>query len=249
MGSWYNRKDNRPLCPSCLCAKKMKKLKRFTIVLLMLAVAFIGYVAIVNRNSKNMTYRQKVLKAIYPALMWYNKISGKKSKVMENSEGITTLKSLHNLSVHLNTGEDVDLLTFKGKKILLVNTASNCGYTNQYDDLQKLYETYKDKLMIIGFPANDFKEQEKGTDQEIAEFCKVNFGITFPLATKSSVVKGKYQNKIFKWLTDETLNGWNDQQPTWNFCKYLVDENGKLIKYFDTAVSPLDEEVKNAIDL
>lgn len=227
----------------------MKKLKRFVIVLLIVTIVFVSYVAIANRNSKNMTYRQKILKAAYPALMWYNKITGKKSKVMENSEGITTLKSLHNLSVHLNSGEELELATLKGKKILLVNTASNCGYTNQYDDLQKLYETNKDKLMVIGFPANDFKEQEKGTDQEIAEFCKLNYGITFPLATKSSVIKGKYQNEIFKWLSDETLNGWNDQQPTWNFCKYLVDENGKLIKYFDTAVSPLDEEVKNAIEL
>lgn len=228
---------------------RSSKLKRFLIVIVVIAILFFSYVAIVNRNSKNMTYRQKVLKAIYPALMWYNKITGKKSTVMENSEGITTLKSLHNFSVHLNNGEELELSTLKGKKILIVNTASNCGYTNQYNDLQKLYETNKNRLMIIGFPANDFKEQEKGTDQEIAEFCKLNYGITFPLATKSSVIKGKYQNEVFKWLSDETLNGWNDQQPTWNFCKYLVDENGKLIKYFDTAVSPLDEEVKNAIEL
>ena len=107
----------------------MKKLKRFIIVLLIVTIVFVSYVAIVNRNSKNMTYRQKVLKAVYPALMWYNKITGKKSKVMENSEGITTLKSLHNLSVHLNNGEELELATLKGKKILLVNTASNCGYT------------------------------------------------------------------------------------------------------------------------
>src|SRR5690349_6656683 len=105
---------DRP-CARCVLWEKMKKLKRLTIVVLLLAIAFIGYVAIVNRNSKNMTYRQKVLKAVYPALMWYNKITGKKSKVMENSEGITTLKSLHNLSVHLNNGEDLDLATLKGK--------------------------------------------------------------------------------------------------------------------------------------
>jgi glutathione peroxidase len=226
-----------------------RKLKKILIVIAVAAILFFSYVAIVNRNSKNMTYRQKVFKAVYPALMWYNKITGKKSKVMENSEGITTLRSLHNLSVHLNDGSELELGSLKGKKILIVNTASDCGYTNQYDDLQKLYETKKNKLMIIGFPANDFKEQEKGTDKEIAAFCKANFGITFPLATKSSVIKGKQQNEIFKWLSDERLNGWNDQDPDWNFCKYLVDEDGKLIKFFDTAVSPLSEEVKSAIDL
>ena len=225
------------------------KLKKMLLVITLCVIAFVGYVAIVNRNSKSMTYRQKVMKAVYPALMWFNKITGKKIKVMENSEGVTTLRSLHNLSVHLNDGSELELGSFKGKKVLIVNTASDCGYTNQYDDLQKLYETKKDKLMIIAFPANDFKEQEKGTDKEIAEFCKVNYGITFPLAAKSSVIKGKQQNEIFKWLSDETLNGWNDQEPTWNFCKYLVDEDGKLIKFFDTGVSPLSDEIKNAIEL
>ena len=227
----------------------MKKLKQFILALLILIIAFAGYVAIVNQNSKNMSYRQKVLKAVYPALMWFNNVTGKKSTVMENSEGAETLGYLHDLSVHLNNGSELKLETLKGKKILLVNTASDCGYTHQYDDLQKLYEANKDKLVVIGFPANDFKEQEKGTDKEIAEFCKVNYGITFPLAVKSSVIKGVHQNEIFKWLSDETLNGWNDQQPSWNFCKYLVDENGKLIKFFDTGVPPLSDELKNAIDL
>jgi len=228
---------------------KTNKLKKFLFVILSMAILFFVYVAIVNRNSKSMTYRQKALKAVYPALMWYNKVTGKKSKVMDNSKGTATLRSLHDLFVHLNNGSELKLETLKGKKILIVNTASDCGYTNQYDDLQKLYETNKDKLMVIGFPANDFKEQEKGTDKEIAEFCKKNYGITFPLATKSSVIRGVQQNEIFKWLSDETFNGWNDQQPTWNFCKYLVDENGKLIKYYDTAVSPLSDEIKNAIEL
>lgn len=228
---------------------KSGKLKKLLIVIIVLPVLFFVYVAIVNRNSKNMTNRQKILKAVYPALMWYNKLTGKKSKVMENSESTVLLRSIHDLSVHLNNGDELKLETLKGKKILLVNTASNCGYTSQYEDLQHLYETMQDKLTIIAFPANDFKEQEKGTDKEIAEFCRVNFGISFPLAAKSSVIKGLEQNEIFKWLTDENLNGWNDQPPTWNFCKYLVDEQGKLIKFFDTSVSPLSDEVKNAIEL
>jgi glutathione peroxidase len=227
---------------------KSAKLKKLLIVIVVLAICFFVYVAFVNRNSKNMTYRQKVLKAVYPALMLYNKLSGKKSKVM-GTEGIATLRSLHELSVHLNDGSELKLGDLKGKKILIVNTASNCGYTNQYEGLQKLYEEHKDKLVIIAFPANDFREQEKGNDQQIAEFCKLNYGVSFPLAKKSSVLKGPKQNEIFQWLSTESLNGWNDQEPTWNFCKYLVDENGKLIKFFDTAVSPLSEEVIEAVTM
>lgn len=225
----------------------MKKLKRLIVVLLIMIVAFIGYVAIVNRNSKSMTYRQKVLKAVYPALMWVNKITGGKSKVMSNNKPVTPPLSLYDLSVQLNNGDKLKLETLKGKKVLLVNTASDCGYTDQYEDLQKIYESNKDKLVVIGFPANDFKEQEKGSDDEIAAFCKKNYGISFPLAAKSSVVKGEQQNEIFKWLSDKKQNGWNEQQPTWNFSKYLVNENGVLTNYFDPAVSPGSDEIKNAI--
>jgi glutathione peroxidase len=196
-----------------------------------------------------MSYRQKVMKAVYPALMWYNKFKGKKTGTMENSEGVISLRSLHALTVRLNSGDEINLGSFSGKKILIVNTASNCGYTGQYAELQKLYEKFRDCLVVIGFPANDFKEQERGTDEEIAEFCQKNYGVTFPLAAKSSVVKGKQQNEIFKWLSVEDLNGWNDQEPTWNFFKYLVDEDGKLIKYFDTAISPMSNEVVTAIKL
>lgn len=110
--------------------------------------------------------------------------------------------SFYSLKDTLIDGTGFDLSQLKGKKVLLVNTASDCGYTGQYDDLQKLSEKYKDKLVVIGFPANDFKEQEKGTDQEIAAFCKLNFGVRFPLMKKSSVKKGPGQNKIFQWLTD-----------------------------------------------
>ncbi len=224
-----------------------RRLKKLVLIIAILLITFFVYVAVVNRNSKRMTNKQKVLKAVYPALMWYNKLTGKKSSVMENSEGVVTLRSLHNLSIRLNDGTEMNLGAFKGKKILIVNTASNCGYTNQYEGLQQLYEQFKDCVTVIAFPANDFKEQEKGSDQEIAEFCRINYGVSFPIATKSSVVKGKQQNEVFKWLSTEDLNGWNDQEPTWNFFKYLVDEDGKLIKYFDTGVSPLSDEVVSAI--
>ena len=227
---------------------KRNKLKKALLVLFLIAIVFFSYVEIVNINQKNMTYRQKLLKAFYPALMFFSKATGKNGKTMDNSNATNPRASLYDLSVTLNNGTQLPLSSLKGKKILLVNTASNCGYTPQYEDLQKLYSDYKDKLVIIGFPANDFKEQEKGTDEEIAKFCKINFGVTFPLAAKSTVVKGAEQNPVFAWLSDPAKNGWNDQQPTWNFSKYLVDENGTLIKYFDPGVSPSNPDVKQAIE-
>lgn len=224
----------------------MKKLKRFIIVILVLIGMFAIYVEIINRNSKNMTYRQKVLKAVYPAFMWFTKLTGK------NAEELSGIKEppvpFYTQQAILINGDTIDFSSFKGKKVLLVNTASDCGYTNQYDDLQKLSEMYKDKLVILGFPANDFKEQEKGTDKEIAEFCKVNFGVTFPLMQKSIVVKSPQQNSVFQWLTESTKNGWNDKAPTWNFSKYLVNEKGMLTNYFDPSVSPLSDAVTKAIE-
>ena len=195
-----------------------------------------------------MDFRKKILKTLYPLIMKLTKGTDK-GTVLQNEEKVAPKVPFFQLKTTRNNGLPIDFSQFEGKKVLVVNTASDCGFTNQYSELQKLYEQEKDKLVIIGFPANDFKEQEKGTDKEIAEFCKINYGIKFPLAAKSSVIKGKQQNEIFKWLSDETLNGWNDQEPTWNFCKYLVDEDGKLIKFFDTGVSPLSDEIKNAIEL
>src|SRR5215831_17687175 len=129
-----------------------------------------------------MTVRQTVLKAIYPIWMLVSKSIGKRSKVLANRKNIAPHQSFYDLSAQLNNGKTLAFNTLKGKKLLLVNTASDCGYTNQYDDLQKLYEQYQDKLTIIAFPANDFKEQEKGSDDDIQNFCKTNFGVTFPIA-------------------------------------------------------------------
>lgn len=229
--------------------KKRSRLKRFLVFIALILLLFVVYVEIMNTNTKNMTYRQKVLNAFYPVLMFFSKATGKNGKSMSNTNGITPPASIYDLSITLNNGTQVPLSTYKGKKILLVNTASDCGYTPQYEDLQKLYSTYQDKLVIIGFPANDFKEQEKGSDEQIAAFCKLNFGVTFPLAKKSTVVRGAEQNPVFNWLSDPAKNGWNDQQPTWNFSKYLVDEKGILIKYFDPGVSPSNPDVKQAIEM
>jgi glutathione peroxidase len=125
----------------------------------------------------------------------------------------------------------------------LVNTASDCGYTDQYNELQQLYSRFQNRVEVIGFPANDFRQQEKGTDEQIAEFCRVNYGVTFPLAKKSVVIKSPDQNPVFRWLSDKNLNGWNDKEPSWNFSKYLVDEQGMLTHYFDPAVSPMSKDV------
>lgn len=195
-----------------------------------------------------MTARQTVLKMIYPLWMFFNKLTGRKAKTLTNKKRVQAHQSFYNLSVPLNNGTILLFNSLRGKKLLLVNTASDCGYTNQYSDLQKLYETYPGKLIVIAFPANDFKEQEKGNDEEIKEFCKKNYGITFPIALKSTVKKGNDQQKVFQWLTDKTKNGWNDKQPSWNFSKYLINEEGILINYFDAAISPLSEEVKKAIE-
>ena len=194
-----------------------------------------------------MTPRQTVLKAIYPLWMSLNKVFGKKLKVLVNKKHIQPLQSFYSLSAQLNNGTLLSFSSLKGKKLLLVNTASDCGYTNQYTDLQKLYEDYQDRLTVIAFPANDFKEQEKGSDEEIRNFCKINFGVTFPIALKGPV-KGNSQQRVFQWLTDKTKNGWNNQLPSWNFSKYLVNEEGVLMNYFDPAISPLSEEVLKAIE-
>jgi glutathione peroxidase len=194
-----------------------------------------------------MTGKQRILKAVYPLWIGFTKLIGKNMKIVTNVKNVPPAESIYDLSVSLNNGSTLPLQFYKGKKILLVNTASDCGYTDQYDDLQKLYQQFNNQLEIIAFPANDFKEQEKGSDNDIAQFCKVNFGVTFPLAKKSVVVKSNEQNNIFKWLTSKSKNGWNEQPPTWNFSKYLINEQGMLTHYFDPSISPLSEEVVEAI--
>lgn len=230
-----------------LSIKIYKRLKWIFIILFLSAIALYTFVEVANRNSKNMTARQKFLKAVYPVFMWF---TGKKEGAVKHLSNDTATPpiSFYSLKETANDGTVVDFEKLKGKKIMLVNTASDCGYTGQYHDLQKLSEQYKDKLVVLGFPANDFKEQEKGSDEDIAVFCKQNFGVTFPLMQKSSVIKGANQNKIFNWLTDSAKNGWNNKQPSWNFCKYIVDEEGKLINYFGPAIEPLGKEIAEAIN-
>ena len=146
----------------------------------------------------------------------------------------------------LNSEEQLCISDFKGKKVLIVNVASQCGFTYQYKDLEKLYETYKDKLVIIGFPCNQFGSQEPGTEAEIATFCSSKYDVTFPITTKV-MVKGENQHPIYKWLTSKKLNGVGDYSVSWNFNKFLLDENGKLIGYFSSRVNPLDKDITGLI--
>ncbi len=143
-------------------------------------------------------------------------------------------------------GDVITLDKFKGKKILIVNVASHCGYTSQYNDLQKLQDRFKDKLQVIAFPCNDFGFQEPGTSKQIAEFCEVNYNIKFPIMEKINIRRSP-THPLYEWLSNSELNGWNDSKPKWNFYKYLIDENGKLINLFNSGTSPLSTHITEAI--
>lgn len=152
------------------------------------------------------------------------------------------MNSFFELKMKSIDGNLIDFSTYRGKKVLVVNVASECGYTPQYADLQKLQDEYKDKLVVLGFPCNQFGSQEPGSSEEIKTFCSKNYGITFPLFEKADV-KGVNKSAVYQWLTDKNLNGWNETEPQWNFNKYLIDENGLLIAYFPSKVKPFDEAI------
>ena len=193
-----------------------------------------------------MHLKQKILRLFYPALIAFQGLRGKKQLIINTQHAIPPIP-FHSLSVRTINGKTLDFKDLQGKKVLIVNTASNCGYTGQYAELQALFDRSAGKLAIIGFPANDFKEQEPGADEEISQFCSVNYGVQFPLASKSQVVKGPRQHPVYQWLTRKEDNGWNDQPPTWNFSKYLIDEQGTLTHYFDPSISPLGPEFTEAM--
>lgn len=157
------------------------------------------------------------------------------------------LKSLHDYTVKDIDGNEFDLASLKGKKVLVVNVASKCGLTPQYEELQTLYERYKDRnFVVIGFPANNFNGQEPGSNMEIKEFCEVNYGVTFPMMEKISVA-GEDQSPLYKWLTQEAENGVLDQEVTWNFQKFMVDEEGHLVDVVLPRESPMSEKIVNWI--
>lgn len=154
----------------------------------------------------------------------------------------TLTGSIYDFKVPGLLGNEIDLAQYKGKKIMIVNTASKCGLTPQYEGLEALYKKYDGKLVVIGFPANNFGNQESGSKEEIAEFCKKNYGVSFPMGDKVSV-KGDDIAPLFKWLVDEAAKKGLNDPITWNFTKFLVDEKGELITVFSPKIKPMSEEV------
>lgn len=178
-----------------------------------------------------------VLGLIFPIIM-----GSSAAKVTEAQ----SLVSIYSIPINDLEGNPIDLSQFKGKKILFVNVASECGFTPQYEDLQTLSENYEDDLVVIGLPCNQFGEQEPGNSQEILEFCQTNYGVTFILTEKIEV-KGENQHELYAWLTEKELNGVKNSTVKWNFQKYLVDENGQLIEYFNSAIGPLNSKITDLI--
>ncbi|MBV19973.1 MAG: glutathione peroxidase [Cytophagia bacterium] len=159
---------------------------------------------------------------------------------------IVNENNFYTLSAKDIDGKSIDFSKFKGKKVLIVNVASKCGYTSQYKDLQELHNKYNDKIAILAFPSNNFGFQEPGSNIQIEEFCETNYGIEFQLFEKSDV-RGKNINSVYRWLSSIDDNGWNDKSPRWNFFKYLIDETGNLKAVYSSNVNPLDDEIINFV--
>lgn len=170
------------------------------------------------------------------------------SLAMVMSAASTGKESIHQFKVKDIEGKSFDFSSLKGKKVMVVNTASKCGLTPQYEKLEALYKKYKDKnFIIVGFPANNFMSQEPGTDKDIATFCQKNYGVTFPMMSKISV-KGKDMHAVYKFLTQKAKNGLEDNKVEWNFQKYLLDENGYLVKVISPSVQPDDASITEWIE-
>jgi glutathione peroxidase len=215
------------------------------IIKIAIAVGVLVSVAVLMKK-KDMSYRQSILKTMYPIIM---KVTGKagSKQVQVNTALVKGNLDFYSLTTKDIAGNAFNFEQFKGKKVLIVNTASDCGYTGQYENLEKLAQQFKGSLVVVGFPANDFKNQETKDDQAIAAFCQKNYGVSFPLMAKSVVIKTKDQNAVYAWLTTANLNGWCTQPPAWNFCKYLVNEEGVLTHYFPMSVDPLDQAILDAV--
>ncbi|NNE30831.1 MAG: glutathione peroxidase [Winogradskyella sp.] len=155
--------------------------------------------------------------------------------------------SIYDVEINALNGQPLDLKQFKGKKLLVVNVASKCGFTPQYKELQQLQDQYKDKLAIIGVPSNQFGSQEPGSSDDIQQFCELNYGVTFPITEKIKV-KGSQQHPLYQWLTQKAFNGKKNSSVKWNFQKYLVNENGELIDYYFSMTSPLSSKLVNHLN-
>lgn len=180
---------------------------------------------------------------LVPSCFDANKVS---SRPQESSAIVKNMpSSFYQLQANSLDGKSVSLDQFKGKKIIVLNVASKCGYTPQYADWEKFYQSHKDEAVVLGFPSNNFMGQEPGSAEEIAEFCQKNYGVSFPMFEKVDV-KGSDISLVYQWLTDPAKNGWNKQEPSWNFCKYLINEKGELTHFFASKVTPESPEFKEA---
>jgi glutathione peroxidase len=176
-----------------------------------------------------------------------NQAQTKSPKATKETTKTMSASNIYQFKVKDLYGKDFDFASLKGKKVIIVNTASKCGLTPQYKDLEAIYKEYKDKgLVIVGFPANNFAEQEPGTNKEIAEFCELNYGVTFPMMDKISV-KGEDMAPIYQFLTQKSKNGVEDSEVEWNFQKYLINENGQVEKVISPKTLPTDPEIVNWI--
>lgn len=189
-----------------------------------------------------MTIKQRLLKLVYPIFMLLQKKSGQTNMQSKPDAMPESPVSFFSLSASNNAGKAFPFSDLKGRYVLIVNTASECGYTPQYTALEALHQQYRDKVAVIGFPANNFGGQEPGSDDNIASFCQVNFGVSFPLMKKADVV-GAQMQPVYQWLTQPAQNGWNSKKPEWNFSKYLVSPQGQLLHYFPPGIDPLDEAI------
>ena len=199
-----------------------------------------------NQTMKKLLSIAAALITIIPFTAQTQDVTPTTAQLQDNALRPATSMSIHEFKVESLDGSKIDFASFKGKKILIVNTASKCGNTPQYEELQKLYLKYQDKLVIVGFPANNFGGQEPGTNKEIKDFCKKNYGVTFPMAAKVSV-KGDDIAPIYKWLCNIKENGVMDAEIKWNFGKFLLDEKGNLITYFPSKVTPMSEEITSKL--
>lgn len=155
------------------------------------------------------------------------------------------MQSIYQFRINSIEGNELDFTKFEGKKILIVNVASECGYTPQYAQLEELYKTFEDKLVVIGFPCNDFGGQEPDSEEKIQQFCTVRYGVTFPLTQKVGITSNTHP--IYEWLNHKSQNGIADNEVTWNFCKFLLDEKGQLIQFFPSATDPASEDIIDLI--
>lgn len=174
--------------------------------------------------------------------------SDKKDAAIAPANAKASAKTLFDFTVKSIDGKTVDLGQYKGKKVVILNTASKCGYTPQYADWEKFHKSHGNKVVVLGFPANDFMGQEPGSNEDIASFCQKNYGVTFPMFEKVGVT-GSGQHPLYQWLSKKDMNGWNDKSPTWNFCKYVINEQGQLTHFFASGVKPGDAEFKKAVGL